>query len=62
VRSDVQGQGIGKVLLAKCLLTIRRKGHHNAWVLWTSDEAAERVYARFGFRETRRFAILRRAL
>jgi mycothiol synthase len=62
VRSDMRGQGIGSLLLAKCLLTMRRQSHHNAWLLWTSDDAAEKVYARFGFRETRRFAILRRRL
>ena len=62
VRPDFQGRGIGTVLMAKCLATMRQKGLHNAWVLWTSDEAAQRVYARFGFKETRRFAILRRQL
>jgi mycothiol synthase len=59
VREDLRGQGIGTVLLAKCLQTMQRHGLHNAWVLWTSDETAERVYARFGFRETRRFAVVR---
>jgi mycothiol synthase len=62
VRADRQGHGIGTVLLARALEGMRRRGHHNAWVLWTSDESAERVYARFGFRETRRFAVLRREL
>jgi len=62
VRPDSQGQGIGSVLLAKCLLTMKGKGLHNAWVLWTSDETAERVYSRFGFRETRRFSVLKRRL
>jgi mycothiol synthase len=59
VRSDLQGRGIGTVLLAQCLRTMQRKGLHNAWVLWTSDELARRVYGKFGFRETRRFAVLR---
>jgi len=61
VRENVRGQGIGTVLLARCLQTMRQHGLHNAWVLWTSDETAERVYAKFGFRETRRFAVLRRS-
>lgn len=30
--------------------------------LGTSDENAEKVYGRFGFKETRRFAVLRRQL
>lgn len=62
VREGLQGQGIGTVLMAHCLETMRRRGLHNAWVLWTSDEAAERVYGRFGFHETRRFAVMRRTL
>ena len=62
VRQDMQRQGIGTVLMAKCLQTMKRKGLHNAWLLWTSDETAERVYSRFGFRETRRFAVVRRSL
>jgi mycothiol synthase len=62
VREDERGRGIGTVLLARCLQTMRAHGLHNAWVLWTSDETAARVYSRFGFRETRRFAVLRRTL
>lgn len=62
VRSDMQGRGIGTVLMAKCLETMRRKGHHNAWVLWTSEETAQKVYNRFGFKETRRFAVLRKRI
>jgi GNAT superfamily N-acetyltransferase len=62
VREDMRGQGVGTVLLAKCIRTMQSKGLHNAWVLWTSDENAERVYGKFGFTETRRFAVLRRRL
>ncbi|MBI5831730.1 MAG: GNAT family N-acetyltransferase [Armatimonadetes bacterium] len=62
VRADRQGQGLGTVLLATTLGAMRRRGLHNAWVLWTSDDAAERVYRRFGFGETRRFAVCRRKL
>jgi len=62
VRPDVQGRGIGTVLLATCLQTMRQRGVHTAFVLWTSDENAAKVYSRFGFTETRRFAVLQRAL
>jgi len=62
VRAERRGQGLGTVLLATALQAMRRRGHHNAWVLWTSDDAAERVYRRFGFAETRRFAVCRRRL
>lgn len=59
VAEGYQGQGLGTVLLARTLERMRQHGHHNAWLLWTGDEAA-RLYARFGFRETRRFAVMRR--
>ncbi|NUP98283.1 MAG: GNAT family N-acetyltransferase [Armatimonadetes bacterium] len=62
VRDDHQGQGIGTVLLAHSLETMRRHGHHNAWVLWTSQHTADHVYGRFGFALSRRFAILRRTV
>lgn len=62
VRADRRGEGIGTVLLASALAAMRRQGLHSAWVLWTSDETAERVYSRFGFAETRRFSVVRRRL
>ncbi len=62
VREGMQGRGIGTVLLATCLQTMQGHGIHTAFVLWTSDETAARVYSRLGFVETRRFAVLRRAL
>jgi mycothiol synthase len=62
VREGMQGRGIGTVLLGTCLQAMRQRGVHTAFVLWTSDENAEKVYGRFGFTETRRFAVLRRQL
>ena len=62
VREGMQGQGIGTALLATCLRTMQRRGIHTAWVLWTSDENADKIYGRFGFKETRRFAVMRRPL
>lgn len=56
-----RGQGIGRVLLAGALVEMLKKGYHVAWFLWTGDDAA-RLYARRGFRQARRFAVLRRAL
>ena len=61
VREDMRGRGIGTVLLAKCLWEMRARGIHNAFVLWT-DQAAARLYSRFGFKVTRRYYILRREL
>jgi len=62
VRPDMQGKGIGTVLLGTCLQAMRQRGLHNAFVLWTSDANADKVYGRYGFRPTRRFAVLQRRL
>ena len=62
VREGMRGRGIGTVLLALCLRAMQRRGLHTAWVLWTSDGNADRIYGKFGFRPTRRFAVLRRTL
>lgn len=56
-----RGQGIGRVLLARCLAAMRAKGFHCAWFLWTGRDAA-RLYEREGFRTVRRFAVMRFAL
>ncbi|HID10528.1 MAG TPA: GNAT family N-acetyltransferase [Candidatus Latescibacteria bacterium] len=61
VAEGFRGKGIGTVLLARTLRSMAEQGLHNAWVLWTGDEAAK-LYGRFGFRESRRFAILHKEL
>ena len=61
VSEKYQGQGIGTVLLARTIERMKRIGLHNAWVMWTDDVAAK-VYGKFGFKETRRFAILKKEL
>jgi ribosomal protein S18 acetylase RimI-like enzyme len=60
VREDRRGQGLGRALLAATLARMHGRGERRAWLLWTSDEAARRVYAPLGFREWRRFAVLSR--
>lgn len=61
VRPDLRSRGIGRVLLATTLVEMLKKNFHAAWFLWTGDDAA-RLYAQVGFREVRRFAVLRKAL
>jgi mycothiol synthase len=61
VSDEYQGRGIGTVLLARTLERMRHEGHHDAWVMWTDDVAAK-VYGKFGFKETRRFALLKKNL
>jgi GNAT superfamily N-acetyltransferase len=61
VSDAYQGRGIGTVLLARTLERMRQEGFHDAWVMWTDDVAAK-VYSKFGFKETRRFAMLKKSL
>ena len=61
VSADERGRGIGAVLLFKCLHAMRAKGLHNAWFMWTDDKVA-RLYAQAGFVESRRFALMRKAI
>jgi GNAT superfamily N-acetyltransferase len=61
VSDAFQGKGIGTVLLARTLERMRQEGYHDAWVMWTDDLAAK-VYGKFGFKETRRFALLKKNL
>ncbi len=58
----MQGKGIGSVLLAHTLLTMRRRGYHSAFLLWTGEKAAKGVYGRLGFTISRRFALLKKEL
>lgn len=61
VAEKYQGKGIGTVLLGRTMEHMRAKGHHNAYVLWTDDLAAK-VYSKFGFTETRRFAVMKKSI
>lgn len=61
VRDDYQGKGIGQVLLARTIEMMHNRGHHNAWFLWTDDKAAH-VYQKVGFRESRRFVVMKKEL
>ncbi len=61
VAQGFQKRGIGTVLLARALHSMARQGLHNAWVLWTGDEAA-RLYARFGFSVSRSFAVVHKQI
>jgi GNAT superfamily N-acetyltransferase len=58
VSDKFQGKGVGTVLLGSTLEKMRMYGYHDAWVLWTDDIAAK-VYGKFGFKETRRFSVLK---
>lgn len=61
VHPELRSRGIGRVLLARTLSEMLKKNFHAAWFLWTGDDAA-RLYSQVGFREVRRFAVLRKTL
>ena len=56
-----RGRGVGAVLLLRCLHGMKAKGLHNAWFISTTDDAAK-VYMHGGFKETRRYAVMKREL
>ncbi|MGQ9807014.1 MAG: GNAT family N-acetyltransferase [Armatimonadota bacterium] len=58
----VRGRGIGAVLLCRTIEAMRENGLHNAYFLWTSDESARLYSSAAGFRESRRFALMKKEL
>jgi ribosomal protein S18 acetylase RimI-like enzyme len=61
VHPGLRSRGIGRVLLAMTLHEMLKKNFHAAWFLWTEENAA-RLYSQVGFREVRRFTVLRKTL
>lgn len=58
VVNSMRGKQIGKVLLYKCMETMRQKGLHSVWFLWTHLESpAGRLYRQAGFEPYRQFHI-----
>jgi mycothiol synthase len=62
VSAEHRGRGIGQILMYKTLQAQQRSGFRSAWFLWSDDKTAERLYLAAGFRETRRYALLRKDL
>ncbi len=61
VHPQLQGIGLGKVLLYRCLEAMRGDGLHTAWFLWTGETSpAGHLYRRAGFHVSRRFEIMRK--
>ncbi|MDZ7292905.1 MAG: GNAT family N-acetyltransferase [candidate division KSB1 bacterium] len=61
VREDIRGKKIGAKLFFEAVVRIRRADGRNVWFNW-ADEDAARFYKRFGLKETRKFAILKKDL
>lgn len=62
VAASQRGRCLGQVLMYRTLQAQRAAGFRCAWFLWSDDKTAQRIYNGAGFKETRRFALLRKEL
>jgi GNAT superfamily N-acetyltransferase len=62
VAASERGRGIGHVLMYETLMAQHLAGFRVAWFLWSDDKTAEKIYSAAGFREVRRFALLKKEL
>lgn len=62
VATSQRGRGIGQMLMFRTLEAQRAMGFNVAWFLWSDDKTATRLYNGAGFKEVRRFALLRKTL
>lgn len=60
IAQSQRGRGLGHVLMYETLHAQRAAGYKTAWFLWSDDKTAARLYTAAGFREVRRFALLRK--
>ncbi|NMB13024.1 MAG: GNAT family N-acetyltransferase [Firmicutes bacterium] len=59
----MRGKQIGKALLYRCMETMRQKGLHSVWFLWTHlDSPAGKLYQKAGFKPYRQFHVYEKAL
>ncbi len=57
-----RGRALGKALMVATLEAQRAQGLRSSWFLWSEDNTADRLYNEAGFREVRRFALMRKEL
>jgi mycothiol synthase len=62
VASSQRGRGVGQVLMFATLQAQREAGFRTAWFLWSDDKTAQRLYTGAGFKEIRRFALLKKSI
>jgi GNAT superfamily N-acetyltransferase len=62
VASSQRGRGVGQVLMFATLQAQREAGFRCAWFLWSDDKTAVRLYNGAGFKEVRRFALLKKTV
>jgi ribosomal protein S18 acetylase RimI-like enzyme len=62
VAASQRGRGVGQVLMFATLQAQREAGFRTAWFLWSDDKTAQRLYNGAGFKEVRRFALLKKTI
>jgi mycothiol synthase len=62
VADSERSRGIGQILMFDTLKQQRLAGHSVAWFLWSDDKTARRLYDNAGFKEVRRFAVMKKTL
>lgn len=62
VAAAERGRGLGHLLMFAALRAMREAGFRTAWFLWSDDATMRRLYDAAGFKERRRFAVLRKEL
>jgi GNAT superfamily N-acetyltransferase len=62
VAASQRGKGLGHVLMFETLEAQKRAGFRAAWFLWSDDKTAQRIYNVAGFKEVRRFALMRKEI
>lgn len=62
VSTSQRGRGVGQLLMFATLAAQKEEGHASAYFLWSDDKTAERLYNAAGFKEFRRFALLKKNL
>lgn len=62
IAASERGRGLGHVLMFRTLQAQKDAGADRSYFMWSDDKTAERLYNVAGFREARRFAVLRKEL
>lgn len=62
VAASQRGRRLGQMLMFRTLEAQRAAGYRAAWFLWSDDKTAQRLYNGAGFKEVRRFALLKKTL
>lgn len=62
VAASERGRGIGQALMFKTLASQEMAGAKRSYFLWSDDKTADRLYQSAGFREVRRFAVLKKLI